>query len=164
MSRLSAPWRSAVCAAAVGCRRRGGRLQAVEKRRRGGRRRSRPAGGEQVTVDGDAGVGVQLGVPLCAREPNLVFDPVRELAAVGHHVVRVDDPLLPVVRESGHRTVFDERRPVGLAGERQDADRVTHHERDAVVAGDSVEKQLPGVAILVDVPDGAVAAGKTTAS
>jgi hypothetical protein len=72
--------------------------------------------------------------------------------------VVVDDAVLPVVREAGDGAPLDERRPVGLAREPEDPDRVTDDEGDAVVARDRVEQQLARVAVLVHVPDGSVAA------
>jgi len=66
--------------------------------------------------------------------------------------------------EAGDGAPLDERGPVGLAGERENADRVADDERDALVARDRVEQKLAGVTVLIHVPDGAVTAGDTTAS
>ncbi len=74
---------------------------------------------DEIAVDRNGGVGAKFGVPVRAGGPHLVFDPGRELPAVGHQALFVDDRLLPCVLDPGHVPILDQEPALGTARERE---------------------------------------------
>ena len=74
----------------------------------GFRRGTGPAGGDQVAVDRDTGVGVEFRVPVAAGLLHFVFDPVGQFPTVGHPIALVNDAFLPFVRKAGDVLAVDD--------------------------------------------------------